>query len=152
MSDIHVSLPISAPLDRVFAICADIPAIVQVLPHIERIEVLQRSPSGGMGTGFKWRETRRAMGKAAAVEFTITEFSPPNSMATSCTMMGMEMEFLYAFTSTGPSTSTVDLRGVLKPANPAGQAMAKMMAVPMAKGLRNDLELIKKAAEARAAQ
>lgn len=152
MSDIHVSLPVNAPLDRLFAICADIPAIVQVIPHIERIEVLQRAPSGGMGAGFKWKETRRGMGKSVAVEFTVTEFSPPNSMAMSCTMMGIDMEFLYAFTSTGPSTCTVDLRGVLKPSGMASQVMAKMMSVPMAKGLKSDMDLIKKAAEARAAQ
>ncbi len=152
MSDIHVSLPINAPAERVFAICADVPAIVQVIPNIERIEVLERSPSGGMGVGFKWRETRRTMGKSASVEFTVTEFNPPSAMAISCTMMGIDMQFLHAFTPTGPSTSTLDLRGVLKPGGMAGQVMLKMLAGPLAKGLRGDLEQIKKAAEARVAQ
>lgn len=55
------------------------------LPSIVGIEMLTGGP---VGTGTRWRETRRAGGSTATVELQITQFDPPRAMTIECNSMG----------------------------------------------------------------
>lgn len=70
-----VSSTINAPMEKVFALVADIDRAGEWMPADARVERLTEGP---LRVGSRYRETRPVMGRIDTEEYEITVFDPPN--------------------------------------------------------------------------
>lgn len=147
MADIRLTERITAPADRVFAVASDIAGTPKIFPQIVRIEMLAKADRPQVG--MRWRETRKAMGKEASVEIEITRFDPPRSMTMVCEAMGARFETVFTVTPDNSGTlAEMDTR--VTPGGLMSRLMMPMIKSAVAKGLREDLQSLKRALEAEA--
>lgn len=70
-----ISGSINAPIEKVFALIADIDRAREWMPSDATV---QRITDGPLRVGSRYRETRPVMGKMDTEEYEITAFDPPN--------------------------------------------------------------------------
>ncbi len=147
MGDIHLTELIAAPADRVFAVASDIAGTPRIFPQIVRVEMLAKGDRPQVG--MRWRETRKGMGKDAAVEIEIMHFDPPRGMTMVCEAMGAKFETVFTFTPEGAVTRA-EMNTRVTPGGLFARLMMPMLKLALAKGLRGDLRALKRALESKA--
>ncbi|TVQ63042.1 MAG: hypothetical protein EA379_04520 [Phycisphaerales bacterium] len=148
MPEMHLTITIDAPRERVFGVFADIPNAPNVIDGIDRIEMITEGP---VGLGTRFRETRTMAKMQATEEFEVIGFEPPAHIALRCESCGVEYVADQRFVEQGPGAALVDFRMRSTPKTLAAKLSAPltglMMKSIMAKALRRDLEQLKAAAE-----
>lgn len=67
---------ISAPVEAVWRVLTDIPGSARTLSSITRVEIMT---PGDYAEGYRWRETRKMMGKEATEEMWVADVDAPTS-------------------------------------------------------------------------
>lgn len=148
MQKITVERTIAAPPARVFASATDIHRWAEIVPAIERVEVLTPGP---MGVGTRFRETRKMMGREATEEMTVTGFDPPRSYVLGAESHGCRYRTELRFEPAGAGTRMVFDFGA-EPLTFAAKVMMVLMKPMMKKAAQmcaKDLDAIKAHCEAR---
>lgn len=104
MAKIVVERTIAAPPERVFAAATDIHRWPEIVPAIEKVEVLTPGP---MGVGTRFRETRRMMGREGTEEMTVTSFDPPRGYVLGAQSHGCRYRTELRFEPAGAGTRMV---------------------------------------------
>jgi uncharacterized membrane protein len=118
MAQIHKSVIIDAPAERVFDLIDDPSAISSYTPNVERVEDVQQSEQR---IGDTFRVIYKAVGVTFEEEFTVTEYERPTRLA-SRFENGMKGTFAYQVTPQGEQTTlTVDVQYAL-PGGALGKA------------------------------
>lgn len=153
MKPIVLQESIAAPRERVFAIATDIENTPQVFSQIVRVEMIAapKDSAGLSDVGTRWKETRKAGGREATVELAITQRRVPESFRVSCEVMGTRFDTDFVFASRGSNETQLTLTTTATPRGLVSRLMTGMMGGMMAKGLREDVASLKRAAEGRAA-
>lgn len=149
MSNFQLSKHISAPIETVFDVAADLPHAAEHIRGIEKIELLTPGP---IGVGTKWRETRRMMGREATEVLEIKSFERPRSYSVGCESCGCYFESTFSFTPHDQGTeltldvSTKALTLMAKIMSPIGNLL---MGSALRKCMQDDLDDVKRVAESR---
>jgi uncharacterized membrane protein len=143
MSPFEVEVIIHAPVDKVFAISADIPNAPRHIPSIKRIDMLTE---GEVRAGTKWKETRLSGKKEAVVELQITQFDAPEAYTVAAEAMGSKYRTVLAFEKAPEGTKVVMTTYVESKGFMAG-VMASMLEKSVKRGLQEDLDALKRACE-----
>ena len=149
MAHVTVERTIAAPPERVFAAATDVHRFAEIVPAIEKVEVLTPGP---MGVGTRFRETRTLMGRSATEEMTVTAFDPPRSYVVGAESHGCRYRTEFRFEPVGSGTRMVmDFRAepLTLMARVLGVLM-KLMTKKMAELCAQDLDAIKAHVEQRA--
>jgi uncharacterized membrane protein len=119
MAEIHKSVTIEAPAERVFDLIDDPSAISSYTPNVERVEDVRQSEQR---IGDTFRVVYKAVGVTFEEKFTVTEYERPTRLA-SRFENGMKGTFAYEVTPQGEQTTlTVDVHYELP-----GGALGKMI-------------------------
>jgi hypothetical protein len=151
MATITLSEDIAAPAARVRRLALDIENTPRLFPQIVKVEMLA-SPKDAEGlaeVGTRWRETRKTGISTATVELTISRRDPDGSFVVSCGALGARFDTRFTFTPTGAERCRAAMETTITTGGFWSRLMAGMMKGAMAKGLRDDLASIKRAAEAK---
>ena len=117
MSEIHKSVTIDAPAEKVYEFVDNPENFSKYVPNVERVVDIKRS-EGRLGDSF--RAIYKVMGVTFDEKFTVTEHQPPHKAA-SRFEGGMKGTFDWSFEPQGQQTkTTVDVRYEL-----AGGALGK---------------------------
>ena len=123
MAEIHKSVTIDAPADKVFDLLDDPNAIPTYTPNVERVEDVRQTEQR---IGDTFRVIYKAAGMTFEETFTITEHQRPARLASSFEN-GMKGTFLYQVSPQGEQTTlTVDVRYEL-PGGPLGKAVDALL-------------------------
>jgi uncharacterized membrane protein len=123
MAEIHKSVSINAPAERVFDLIDDPGAIPSYTPNVERVEDVQQSEHR---IGDTFRVIYKAVGATFKETFTVTEYERPTRLA-SRFENGMKGTFVYQVTPQGEQTTlTVDVQYQL-PAGALGKAVDSLL-------------------------
>ena len=107
MAEIHKSVTIQAPAERVFDLLEDPSAIPSYTPNVERVEDARQSEQR---VGDTFRVIYKAVGMTFEEKFTITEHTRPTRLASSFEN-GMKGTFVYELAAQGEQTTlTVDVQ------------------------------------------
>lgn len=149
MTKIVVERTIAAPPERVFAAATDVHHFADIVPAIEKVEVLTPGP---MRVGTRFRETRRLMGRSATEEMTVTAFDPPRGYVVGAESHGCRYRTEFRFEPQGSGTRMVMDFGA-EPLTFTAKVLSVLMK-PMIKKMMDlcaqDLEAIKAHVEKRA--
>jgi uncharacterized protein YndB with AHSA1/START domain len=104
MARVTVERTVAAPPERVFQAATDIHHWAEIVPAIERVEVLTPGP---MRVGTRFRETRRMMGREATEEMTVTAFEAPRSYTLGAESHGCRYRTELRFEPAGAGTRMV---------------------------------------------
>lgn len=104
MKPVIVRQPCSAPVEVLWDLATNLPAHPEVMPGIDRVEVLT---SGAFGVGTRWRETRTMFGKSASEEMQITAVEMGRSYTAEAHSSGMHYVTTWEFTSDGDGSEIV---------------------------------------------
>lgn len=104
MARVVVERTIAAPPERVFAVASDIRRWAEIVPAIERVEVLTPGP---MRAGTRFRETRRMLGREATEKMTVTAFDPPRGYVLGAESHGCRYRTELRFEPAGAGTRMV---------------------------------------------
>lgn len=147
MAMYEYSTHIDAPLERVFAVAADIPHAADRISGITKVEM---ETDGAVGVGTRFRETRVMFGKEHTETLEVTAFDPPRSYSVGCDSCGVVWDSTFTFTADGGGTR-VELVMTSKPSTFAakviGAITAPMMRKSMEKCINSDLADLKRACE-----
>jgi len=149
MSNFTLTKRVEAPVEVVFDVATDLTHAAEHIRGIEKIELLTPGP---VGVGTRWRETRRMMGREATETLEIKRFNVPNNYTVGCESCGCYFETTFGFIGRANGTDvTLDVRSqtltlFAKIMSPIGNLM---MGKTMRKLLNDDLEDVKRVAEAR---
>src|ERR687885_469628 len=123
MAEIHKSVSIDAPAERVFDLLDDPSAIPSYTPNVERVEDVRQTEQR---IGDTFRVIYKAVGMTFAEAFTITEHQRPTRLA-SRFENGMNGTFVYQVSPQGQQTTlTVDVRYDL-PGGALGKAVDALL-------------------------
>lgn len=149
MASVTVETTIRAAPERVFAIATDLPNIAETVSGIESVEVLTEGP---VGVGTRWRETRKMYGKTATEEMRVTGFEPPRSFVAEAESHGAHYTTEFRFEPEGLGTRLTLVFGArpLTLAAKVFSVVGVLMAGTVRKALEQDMEDVKRAAEAEA--
>ncbi len=142
MNKVTVERTIAAPPERVFAVSSDIPRWAEVVPAIQRIEMLTDGP---VGVGTRFRETRLMFGREETETMEVLEFEAPRRYVLGAESHGSRYRTEFRFEPAGEGTRLVfDFTGV--PLTVAAKVMGFLMK-PMLKKMGElcaaDLEALK---------
>lgn len=151
MADFQVTKHVNAPPETVFDVATDLQNAAQHVRGIENIELLTPGP---VGLGTKWKETRKMMGMESTETLEVTAFDKPRSYTVSCDSCGCHFDSVFTFIpADGGTDVTLDVK--TKPLTLAAKIMSPigdlMMKGTMRKYLEEDLDDVKRVAEAKAA-
>ena len=119
MAEIHKTMTIDAPAERVFDLLDDPRAIPSYTPNVERVEDVRQTEQR---IGDTFRVIYKAVGVTFEEKFTITEHTRPTRLA-SRFENGMKGTFLYQVAPQGERTTlTVDVQYEL-PGGALGKAI-----------------------------
>jgi uncharacterized membrane protein len=111
MAEIHKSVTIDAPAERVFDLLDNPSAIPSYTPNVERVEDVRQTDQR---IGDTFRVIYKAVGMTFEEKFTITEHQRPTRLASSFEN-GMKGTFVYQVSPQGEQTAlTVDVRYELR--------------------------------------
>ena len=99
--EIHAEKRVRAGADRVFDVFADVTKIEERIPGITSVELLSEGP---VGSGFRWRETRKMLGKDATEEMWIDEYQPSRRYTVRAHSHGTAYLSTYDFETVGDET------------------------------------------------
>jgi uncharacterized membrane protein len=123
MAEIHKSVSIDAPAERVFDLIDDPGAISSYTPNVERVEDVRQSEQR---IGDTFRVIYKAVGVTFEERFTITEYERPTRLA-SRFENGMKGTFVYQVTPEGEQTTlSVDVHYDL-PGGALGKAVDALL-------------------------
>jgi uncharacterized membrane protein len=123
MAEIHKSVSIDAPAERVFDLLDDPSAIPSYTPNVERVEEVRQTDQR---VGDTFRVVYKAVGITFEERFTITEHQRPTRLASSFEN-GMKGTFVYQVSPQGQQTTlTVDVRYDL-PGGALGKAIDALL-------------------------
>jgi uncharacterized membrane protein len=123
MAEIHKSVTIDAPAERVFELLDDPSAIPSYTPNVERVEDVRQSEQR---VGDTFRVFYKVVGMTFEETFTVTEYTRPSRLA-SRFENGMKGTFLYQVVPQGEqSTLTVDVQYEL-PGGALGKAIDALL-------------------------
>lgn len=148
MPNITVERTIAAAPERVFAAATDIHHWAEIVPAIERVEVLTPGP---MGVGTRFRETRKMMGREATEEMEVTGFSPPRSYVIGAQSHGCRYRTEFRFEPAGTGTRVIMDFGAepLTLTSKVLTVLMRPMMKKMAEMCAKDLDAIKAHVESR---
>ena len=143
-----VSETINAPKEKVWKLITDIENSTDVISAIQKIEVLEKPPTGLLG--FKWKETRTMFGKKAEETMWITDVVEGTSYQTQAeSHEALYISKLNIDESDGQSVLTMSFDGT--PTTFGAKLMSALMGwmfkSATLKALQKDLVDIKIAAE-----
>ncbi|MGW7051749.1 SRPBCC family protein [Streptomyces sp. NPDC054887] len=123
LRSVVVERRIAAGPDRVWLALTDLERMPEVIGGVEKVEILQRSPSGAFGVGTRWRETRRMMGRQATEEMRVTVSEPPVRYVVEADSRGTRYVSEFALRADGPDATTVRMTfSAVPPPGAAGLA------------------------------
>ena len=99
--EVHAEKRVRANIERVFEVFADVKKIEERIPGILNVELLSEGP---VGPGFRWRETRKMMGKEATEEMWFDEFDQPRRYTVKAHSHGTHYLSSYDFEAEGDET------------------------------------------------
>jgi uncharacterized membrane protein len=142
MADLMMSVDVAAAPQRVFAIASDIEGSPKMQPKILSVEMLTPGP---MRTGTKWREKRKMGSGHAEAMIEVTGFEPGKryEFASMSKGPGFTGEIAVA-----PKGSGTVLSMTMRTMGLGSKIMLWMMGGMLKKELMDDLQCIKRAAEA----
>lgn len=146
MASAKVEKIIKAPVERVFELATDLRNAPGRISRILKMEVLTEGP---VGTGTRFRETRKIFGKEHTEEMEITEFESPARYVVKAESAGCLYRTEFLFSPEGDGTKLV-MSFEATPVTLAAKLMAPMMKSMMGSVVKEcdqDLEDIKTAAE-----
>ncbi len=147
MPSISTSCLINASPEAVFDVATNVEKWAEVVPAIEKIEMLTPSPAG---LGTKFRETRLMFKKEATEEMEFVEWNRPTSYGLLAESHGSRYQTTYTLTQEGDSTRLTlnfDATPLTFMAKVMSVLMKPMMKM-MIKMCTKDLEAIKAHVEA----
>ena len=100
MRHIRAAIEISAPVQQVWDLYADVPGSVDWVPFAEEILFV----SGPAGLGQVYRERTRLGGISDVAEWTVTEWDPPRRQVQRSTGKGMDSRLVIALEPTATGT------------------------------------------------
>lgn len=151
-STFTTTVTIAAPQRAVFAAFTDIPGSADAIEAITRIEPLTDGP---VGTGTRWRETRRLFGREATEVLTIAAFDPPNHYTVTAENNGTRYETRFSFQTTETDEGAATIVTMTFNATPLTRTtrllafLMKPMMRRLAEHCAQDLADLKAAIEAR---
>jgi polyketide cyclase/dehydrase/lipid transport protein len=98
---IAVSTRINAPLTRVFDLFTDMEHATEYVTGIVGLERLSDMP---FGVGFRWRETRRILGRIDSAEMEVTAFQRYRGYTITHHKAGVRVETAFAFEAAAGGT------------------------------------------------
>jgi uncharacterized membrane protein len=114
---VEVERTVEAPVERVWAVFADLPTRPRWLSTVESVKLLS---DGAFGVGSAWRETRVVADEAKVVEeLRVIACTPGRSVTLSSPGIGADYRMTYTFTPEGEAQT--DVRIVLE-GTPQGAA------------------------------
>jgi uncharacterized membrane protein len=123
MAEIHKSVTIDAPTEKVFDLIDNPSAIPSYTPNVERVEEVHQSEQR---VGDTFRVIYKAVGMTFEEKFTITEHKRPTRLASSFEN-GMKGTFVYQVEPQGQQTTlTVDVQYEL-PGGALGKAVDALL-------------------------
>lgn len=146
---LRLTTKVNAPIERVFDVYSDLRRAPERASGIKSLEVLTEGP---VGVGTKFRETRVLFGREATEQMEITEFRRNEMYAVECTSCGTHYRSEFEFRPEGGATlvaMSFDGRPVTKTARILGLVMGALMKGACRRAMEQDLNDLKKAAEAR---
>jgi hypothetical protein len=152
---VEIECRIEAERERVFEVFADLEHADQVVPGIERIEVLT---PGAVGKGTRWRETRIMFGRAATEEMWIESFDPPHSYSVAAESHGARYHTAYTFEPAGShgEATLVRMTFTATPTSLAAKVMGTLLGGAMLGSIRkafaSDMDALKAACERESAR
>ena len=147
MTTVTVTREIAASPDRVFAAFTDLRNAPARVEGILSLEVLSDGP---IGSGTRFRETRKMFGKEATEEMEITFFQPSSSYVVEAESHGAKYRTEFRFEPAAEMTK-VTMEFNAQPVTFAAKLMAplsKLMAKQLEKLCSQDLEDLKTYLEA----
>lgn len=122
MTSVSVSRTIKAPVSEVWDAFTDIGAATGRISGIDAIEVLEGE---SFDVGYRWRETRTMLGKAATEEMWVTVCEPEVAYEVAAESHGTKYLSRYQFTPDGDST-TVDMTFTGTPVSTVARVMSTL--------------------------
>ncbi|QDU86512.1 Polyketide cyclase / dehydrase and lipid transport [Planctomycetes bacterium Pla163] len=101
MPSLTVSRTIDAPVEKVFDVSTDVHIWADVVPAIQRVEVLTDGP---VGLGTRFRETRTMFGRDATETMEFIEFERPNRYVLGAQSHGCRYRSIFTLTPDGGGT------------------------------------------------
>jgi len=92
---------VNAPAEAVWRVLTDIPGSARTLSSISRVEILT---PGDYAEGYRWRETRKMMGKEATEEMWVAEVDAPTSTTVKATSNGADYTTRFTLAPAGGGT------------------------------------------------
>ena len=86
---------VNAPVDAVWRVITDIPGSARTLSSVSRVEILT---PGEYVEGFRWRETRKMMGKEATEEMWVADVDAPASTTVKAASNGADYTTRFTLT------------------------------------------------------
>lgn len=145
---LRLTKKVDAPIERVFEVFSDLRRAPERVSGIKNLEVLTEGP---IGVGAKFRETRVMFGREATEQMEVTEFRRNEMYAVECTSCGTHYRSELEFRPDGSGTivdMSFDGRPVTKTARILGAVMGAMMKGACKRAMEQDLNDLKRAAEA----
>ena len=148
MKQVECTIEIDAPIEKVFALFTDFKRLPYRIPKILRVEMLTPGP---VAVGTQFRETRKVFGTEATEVMTVTSLLPNQELSMSSPNCGIRSDCQFRFEPHGDGTK-VHVLFAITPENLFAKIMWKaqsfFMKGMMVKMIREDMECIKKSAEA----
>ncbi|HVS17875.1 MAG TPA: SRPBCC family protein [Planctomycetota bacterium] len=104
MNEVTVERTVAAPPERVFAASIDVPRWPEIVPAIQKVELLS---SGPVGVGTRFRETRLFFGREATETMEVLEFEPPRRYLLGAESHGSRYRTEFRFEPEGAGTRVV---------------------------------------------
>ena len=92
---------VNAPAEAVWRVLTDIPGSARTLSSISRVEILT---PGDYAEGYRWRETRKMMGKETTEEMWVAEVEAPTSTTIKATSNGADYTTRFTLAPAGGGT------------------------------------------------
>ena len=142
---------VNAPAEAVWRVLTDIPGSARTLSSISRVEILT---PGDYAEGYRWRETRKMMGKEATEEMWVADVDAPTSTTVKAKSNGADYTTRFTLAPAGGGTRLTMFFGA-EMENPGAFAKVKLalfgkLAIAITrKQMARDLEEIAAKAESR---
>ena len=120
MARAESSLVVNCPMDKVFALLADISRGTEWQSALLEVQLTSNGP---MGIGTTIREVRRLLGRNLETAFTVTEYEPDNRLRFKSTSGPIQMQAYFSLDATSEGTKVdmtveAELTGVFKMTEP----------------------------------
>ena len=148
MTRLLVTKHFAAQPSEVFTVITDLRSAAEVVPGIERLEVLTDGP---IGVGTRFRETRVFFKREATEEMVITGFEPPGGYTVGCESHGCSYLTSFRLAPDGEGTR-VEVDFEARPISLFARLMTplgKLMVGQMRKCIEGDLDALRTVAEGR---